>query len=143
MDPKIGSRFRLTRELHTWGNSTAPAGTKVEYIGKREEEDTPGFKVTYGIYKVTEGNLEGSELKLLPTSEAETSLELLKESIEVYWDSKGRKGGKNGCYRARLHNNHGIHDAGITKEDAVNNLLKTAESLGESGKCEDYEIVNI
>lgn len=52
-------------------------------------------------------------------------------TIEVYWDPDGIKGGRVGCWRARLKDNHGIHSAGETNLSAIQDCVKTAISLGE------------
>jgi len=64
------------------------------------------------------------------------------ETIEVYFDPKGMRGGQSGWYRARLKSNHGIHDAGKTTDEAISNFLTTAASLGHSGNRNDYTIEN-
>ena len=62
------------------------------------------------------------------------------ETIEVYWDPNGIVEASSGCYRARLKEDHGYHDAGKTQENAIKNLLITLKSLGKSGNREDYKI---
>jgi hypothetical protein len=64
----------------------------------------------------------------------------MKEIIETYFDPKGFRDGKRGCYRARLQNRHGIHAAGSTKEYTIKDLLLTAKSFDLSGEREDYSI---
>ena len=61
--------------------------------------------------------------------------------IETYWDPIGFKGGKKGCWRARLQNQHTCHDTGTTENEAINALLLTAKSFGASGDRDDYEVV--
>ena len=64
-----------------------------------------------------------------------------KKTIEVYWDPMGTRGGQLGCWRARLLARPGIHDAGITEEEAIENLLTTAKTFGESDEKDDYVII--
>lgn len=61
--------------------------------------------------------------------------------VEVYFDENGVYGGQEGCYRARLKNNHGIHDAGRTPEEAFGALIITAASHGYSANRSDYRRV--
>jgi len=65
---------------------------------------------------------------------------ILVPEVEVFFDPQGFHSGKNGCFRARMTFDHSIHDAGSTKEDALNNFFKTAASLGQSENREDYEV---
>jgi hypothetical protein len=44
--------------------------------------------------------------------------------IEVYFDPNGRWGGKAGCFRSRLRDFHGLHDAADTPELAVKRLVQ-------------------
>jgi len=62
--------------------------------------------------------------------------------VEIYFDPDGMKGGKIGCYRARLLKNHKCHDAGTTAEDAYRALICTAWSLGYIRDPERYRIAN-
>ena len=61
-------------------------------------------------------------------------------SIEVFFDPDGTRNGLEGCFRARIADHPGVHDAGQTEEEALENLLITAASLGFSGNQEDYVI---
>jgi hypothetical protein len=63
--------------------------------------------------------------------------------IEIYWDPKGVYYGRRGCYRARLRGNHGIHDAGGSPEQALENFLRTAASLDRSSDIKDYLIQHL
>ena len=63
-----------------------------------------------------------------------------KPIVEVYFDPSGVRGGKLGCYRARLRSDHGIHDAGETAKEALENLLVLAVTIGRSGDADDYEV---
>lgn len=49
-----------------------------------------------------------------------------KLSIEIYYDPLGIINGQPGCWRARLADEHGIHEAGSTEEEV---LLKLEHSL--------------
>lgn len=53
-----------------------------------------------------------------------------KVAVELYFDSDGVKGGKQGCYRARLKYRHEVHDAGESSGEAFDNLVITAVSHG-------------
>ena len=61
-------------------------------------------------------------------------------TIEVYYDPDGQRDGQRGCWRARLKDRHGIHDAGATQDEAVSQLLLTAKTFGYSGERADYEV---
>lgn len=63
-----------------------------------------------------------------------------KQVIEVYYDPNGTRSGgiSGGCYRSRLKNNHKIHDAGWSKDDALHGLLLLLPTFQLSGKLEDY-----
>jgi hypothetical protein len=63
-----------------------------------------------------------------------------KPVIEVYADSRGTYGGKNGCWRARLAKQHSLHDAGDSIERAVDNLLLNLPNFDRSGDIADYMI---
>ena len=64
-----------------------------------------------------------------------------KRKIETYWDPRGFKGGKKGCWRARIKGRHGCHSAGTTEDETVNDLLLTAKSFEMSGDRNDYEVI--
>lgn len=66
----------------------------------------------------------------------------MKKAIETYWDPSGFKGGKRGCWRARLQDQHSYHDAGTTESEAVRSLLLTLASFGMSGDREEYYVTN-
>jgi hypothetical protein len=64
-----------------------------------------------------------------------------KQVIELYYDPVGTRNGGigSGCWRARLKNNHKIHDAGWSKDDALYGLLLLLPThFNFSGKLEDY-----
>ena len=44
--------------------------------------------------------------------------------IEVYFDPAGRHSGKDGCFRARLRDFHGLHEAGPDPEYTVKRLVQ-------------------
>src|SRR6185369_12012341 len=44
--------------------------------------------------------------------------------IEVYFDPYGIWGGKYGCFRCRLRDSHGLHDAADSPEYAVKRLVQ-------------------
>jgi len=49
--------------------------------------------------------------------------------IEVYFDPAGHVGGYDGCFRARLRDDHGCHSAGRIPQEAVEGLLRTIRSF--------------
>lgn len=50
---------------------------------------------------------------------------MIEPVIEVYFDPNGSYGGPGtGCYRCRLRDSHGLHDAGNTPEVAVKALIR-------------------
>jgi len=66
----------------------------------------------------------------------------MKKAIETYWDPDGFRGGKRGCWCARMQDLHGLHSAGMTAGEAVRDLLLTAKSHDLSGDREDYDVVD-
>ncbi|MFZ5424875.1 MAG: hypothetical protein ACOZAO_03665 [Patescibacteria group bacterium] len=64
----------------------------------------------------------------------------MQNVIEVYWDEKGNKDGKAGCWRAKLQGRPTLHDAGSCITDAIANLLATARSFGLPGNEAEYKI---
>jgi hypothetical protein len=63
--------------------------------------------------------------------------------IEFYKDPRVIKNGQVGGYRARIQDNHGIHAVGTTKDEAIADLLKTAQSMGLSGDLRSYTVTEI
>jgi len=50
---------------------------------------------------------------------------MVEPIIEVYFDPNGSYGGPGtGCYRSRLRDSHGLHDAGKTPTEAVQKLVR-------------------
>lgn len=64
-----------------------------------------------------------------------------KTVIETLWDPSGRKGGREGCFQARLQGNHAIWGAGTTQREAVEDTILTAATLGYSGRWDDYVVI--
>jgi hypothetical protein len=64
----------------------------------------------------------------------------MPEVIETYFDPGGYKGGRSGCWRARLRTNHGYHDAGTSEYEAVRSLLRTLMTFGKSGSPTEYTV---
>lgn len=62
-------------------------------------------------------------------------------TIQVYFDHRGRRSGQLGCFRAKITERPGIHDAGATAWEAVENLLITAKTFGFSDRREDYTLL--
>lgn len=62
-------------------------------------------------------------------------------TIKVSFDPSGVRSGKRGCYRAKLAEQPGIHDAGASAWEAVENLLVTARTFGLSDRREDYTVL--
>lgn len=62
-----------------------------------------------------------------------------KPIIEIYFDPKGIKNGRVGCYRARLKENHGIHSAGVYPSHALHDIYLTLKSFGMKYGVKDYE----
>ncbi len=79
--------------------------------------------------------------KLIEKREPSKTGIMKKDTIEAYYDPWGIKGGKQGCIRARVANNHGIHAAGVNIDDAIRDILLTLRSFGKSDKVEDYTVV--
>jgi hypothetical protein len=65
----------------------------------------------------------------------------LKPWIEVYWDDAGIRGGKRGCWRARVRKDHRYHAAGQTWREAISDLLLTLKSLDKKYHKSDYRYV--
>lgn len=61
-------------------------------------------------------------------------------AVQAYYDENAVYGGLAGAWRARLRDNHGIHDAGGTRAEAVARLVVTAASHGYSADPADYQV---
>ncbi len=66
-----------------------------------------------------------------------------KPIIEVYYDPTGFRGGKIGCIRTRLKDDHKIHSAGMDEKEAVADILSTLRSRCRPSRREDYMYKNI
>lgn len=60
-------------------------------------------------------------------------------AVEAYEDKNAVFGGRQGAWRARLRDNHAIHDAGGTKAEAVARLVVTAATHGYPADPASYQ----
>lgn len=65
----------------------------------------------------------------------------MKEKIVTTYNPSGMRGGKQGCFEAKLESSPGIWEAGITRRAAIENLMATLKTLGKSDSVGDYEVI--
>jgi hypothetical protein len=63
-------------------------------------------------------------------------------AVQAYYDPQAVYASQAGAWRARLRDNHGIHDAGHTRAEAVARLVVTAATHGYSADPAAYQITD-